>query len=187
MPMIAKCASSRSRSPAKGKSMKVVKTPRGGTVSGDMVALLDDRTLSQQARQQVDAERQDDRIEEEGDDAVAESQAAHDATGDLHVGDLAGHADDEGEIEKVPVVGILLAGEAKAARHPRAVAGIVGVAVEAVRIMDGKKQVGESPGQQDRAAGEDLMANGGPAGLLLGIVQDETDRQQAGSSGEDHQ
>ena len=44
---------------------------------------------------QVDAERQDHGVEQEGDDAVDERQAAHDAAGDLHVRDLAGHADDE--------------------------------------------------------------------------------------------
>src|SRR5258708_24269462 len=40
MPMIATCASSRSRSPANGKFMKVRKGLRGGTVSGGMADSL---------------------------------------------------------------------------------------------------------------------------------------------------
>src|SRR5476649_951738 len=190
MPMIAKCASSRSRSVASGKSMKVVKTARGGTVRDDMVVLLNDRWrrrfhdesyrgesllpllvaaatsrrrkhrmsswgvpglpdashhasatgLSQQAGQQVDAERQDDGVEEEGHDAVTEGQAAHEAAGDLHVGDLAGHADDKGEIEEVPVVAVLLAGKGEAAGYRRRVLRGRAFVIEGMRVVDGEEQ-----------------------------------------------
>src|SRR5216684_5483294 len=203
MPMIAKCASRRSRSWTNGKSMNVVKTPRGGTVSDVMVVLLEDqwrcrplddgdraclarrlhRIASQEAGQKIDSERQDDRVEEKGNDAVAERQATHDAPGDLHVRDLTGHPDDEREIEKVPVVRLFLARKSETACHSRLdsrCAAAPGVAIEDVGVVDREHGVGESPGQQDGQPGEADMLYGEPTRLLLGVVQDKADRQQAG-------
>src|SRR5665213_2336603 len=67
------------------------------------------------AGDEIDRQGQDDRIEKERQNAMPESQPAHMATGHLHVGDLAGHADDEGVIEKIPEIRILLVGKFEAA------------------------------------------------------------------------
>src|SRR5262245_42660389 len=81
-------------------------------------------TSSDRARRDVDHQSQQRRVEHEGDDAVYGGGAADDLVGDADVGDLRCHADDEGEINKVPVVGLLpvvAARELQAARFAAAI------------------------------------------------------------------
>src|SRR4030095_1360792 len=66
------------------------------------------------ARDDVYREGEDHDVEEEGQHAVGKADAAEAVVLDLHVGDLEGHADGEGEIEEVPVVRIRAAGEGEA-------------------------------------------------------------------------
>src|SRR5262249_35057942 len=69
---------------------------------------------SNRARRNVDGDRQQRGIEEERDDAVRGGGAADDLRRDGYVGNLRGHADDEGEIDEVPIVRFLLAGKGEA-------------------------------------------------------------------------
>src|SRR5262245_49542674 len=59
---------------------------------------------SDRARRDVDGDRQQRGIEEERDDAMRSGGAADDFGRDGYVGDLRRHADDEGEVDKVPIV-----------------------------------------------------------------------------------
>jgi hypothetical protein len=56
----------------------------------------------------VHADGDDEDVEEKCDGAMHQADATQIARGDLHVGDLEGHADGEREVREVPVIGILV-------------------------------------------------------------------------------
>src|SRR5205823_13210290 len=56
------------------------------------------------ARGDVDGQGEERGVEHEGHDAMGGDGAADLLARDAHVGDLRGHADDEGEVDEVPVV-----------------------------------------------------------------------------------
>ncbi|MNF01898.1 hypothetical protein D3C80_2009640 [compost metagenome] len=69
-------------------------------------------------------------------------------TADLDVGGLVGDADDQGEVQKVPVVGLGLARE----DQPLAIAlAPVVRGIELVGVVEGEDDVHEQPGQGDDA------------------------------------
>src|SRR5438552_2314382 len=72
--------------------------------------IMASRSLKQ-PRADADRQREDHRVEEEGEHAVDQRQAAQLARCHLHVGDLAGHADDEGVIKEIPVMRLAAAGK----------------------------------------------------------------------------
>jgi len=63
----------------------------------------------------IDGERQHGDVEEEGDDAVHRRQSADTLIGDLNVRHLRGHGDDQRVVEKVPIIGVFVAGKDQAA------------------------------------------------------------------------
>src|SRR6185437_10996354 len=67
------------------------------------------------AGDEIHRKREDEGIEEETEDAVRQHHPAHGPRRHLHVGDLARHADDIGEIEKIPIVRQFVAGKFEAA------------------------------------------------------------------------
>src|SRR5262249_1071816 len=84
---------------------------------------------SNRAGGNVHRQRQQCRIEEERHDTVCVDGVADRAPGDGNVGDLRGHADDEGEVDEIPVVRRLLAGKVEATRL------VVARAIEIMRVM----------------------------------------------------
>jgi hypothetical protein len=83
---------------------------------------------------------------------VQGGDAAELLTADLDVGGLVGDADDQGEVQKVPVVGVILAGKDQALSIAFS---CVGRGVEFVRVVQGEDDVHEQPGQGDDGDGEE--------------------------------
>ena len=67
-----------------------------------------------------------------------------------HVGDLRGHADDQGEVDKVPVVRLF---QTARERHPADAA----LVVELVRVVQCEHRMDESPRQHDCDRREDEL------------------------------
>src|SRR5882757_4904378 len=65
-------------------------------------------TASDRAGGNVDHQGHQRGVVDERDDAVGGGGAADDLVGNADIGDLGGHADDEGEIHEVPVVGVIV-------------------------------------------------------------------------------
>src|SRR6267142_6417353 len=95
------------------------------------------------ARGDIDRQREEGGVEDEGHDAVGGDGAADLLAGDGDVGDLGRHADDEGEVDEVPVVGLRAA-----AREGHAAADVL--VVELVGVVQREDGVDERPRQQDR-------------------------------------
>src|ERR1700720_1550004 len=66
---------------------------------------------SNQARDRVDEESENDGVEPEGEPAVHECKGAHFARSNLDVRGLAGHADDKGIVGKIKIIGRPFAGK----------------------------------------------------------------------------
>ena len=72
---------------------------------------------------------------------MGEREAAHGARCHLHIRDLAGHADDEGEVKEIPIVGKVGAREGEtAAVDTRAAPGIAIVVMSVVEREDGVRE-----------------------------------------------
>src|SRR5882724_5358018 len=103
-------------------------------------------------------------VEEEGHDAVGSDRAADHLAGDSHVGDLRRHSDDEGEVDEVPVVRLVLAAWEG---QPAAIAFIV----ELMRVVQREHRVDEGPRQHDgngrKDEGARLPAAAGPRSAEL--------------------
>src|SRR5438093_3841926 len=76
-------------------------------------------------------------VEKEGHDAVSGDGAADLLSRNAHVGDLRGHADDQGEVDKVPVVRLF---QTARERHPADAA----LVVELVRVVQCEHRMDES-------------------------------------------
>src|SRR5262249_28893323 len=88
----------------------------------------------------VESQRQDREIEEKRRDAMQIDAAADPLAGDGDVRHLRRHRDHEREVEKIPVVGALVAGKLQAAN-----ALVAALAVIFVRVMQREDRVHEQP------------------------------------------
>src|SRR2546428_4084798 len=79
------------------------------------------------ARGDVDRQREQRGVEDEGHDAVGGDGAADLLVGDADVRHLRGHPDDEGEVDEVPVVGLRLAAREGHAAADGLVVELIGV------------------------------------------------------------
>ena len=154
-----------------GQGLGRLRRGRGGGSSAALLSGVGDR--------RVHRERQDHRVVEERADAVRQGRPAHGGGADHDVGDLGGHADDEGEVEEVPGAGVLGSGEVEAARLSAAGPG----RVEEVGVVEGGQRVQGEPAERDAGHGED--AGGGIAGAHL--AQEKEDRREAEARGGDGQ
>jgi len=84
---------------------------------------------SNQARDRVDEEGENDGVEPEGEPAVHERKAAHFARSNLDVRDLAGHADNKSVVGKIKIIGRPFAGKNQAGGMST-LFGIVTVAIK---------------------------------------------------------
>ena len=89
----------------------------------------DPMSQSNQARDRVDEEGENDGVEPEGEPAVHECKAAHFTRSDLDVRDLAGHADDKCVVGKIKIIGPQFAGKNEAGGMS-ILFGIVAVAIK---------------------------------------------------------
>src|SRR5436305_1792546 len=102
----------------------------------------------QEPRNGVNQERQNDRIEPEGDHSVEQRYSPHPFCRDLHVGHLTGHADHERKVGEIKVVWILVTGKVQSL-----VRGLVAitVAIIQVRVMQAVDGVKKEPRYRDGA------------------------------------
>ncbi len=84
---------------------------------------------SNQARDRVDEEGENDGVEPEGEPAVHECKAAHFARSDLDVRNLTGHTDDKSVVGKIKIIGRPFAGKNQAGGMS-ILFGIVAVAIK---------------------------------------------------------
>ena len=101
--------------------------------------------------------------------------APDDLAGDGDVGDLRGHADDQREIEKIAIVGFVVAGKMQPAEFL-----VAAFAVIFVRIVQRKDRVHERPRQHDGRHGEQHMDDHEFMARLLRAAELEHDGDQAG-------
>src|SRR5437763_15270343 len=101
-----------------------------------MVAVMPDRL--QRAGRDVDGQCQQGGIEDERNDAVGKHGAADRLAAHGHIGDLRAHADDEGKIEEVHVVGLRLLARKL---HAAALGGVL--VIELVRVVQREHGVRE--------------------------------------------
>src|SRR5260370_25082763 len=109
------------------------------------------RTSSDKTGPDVDGQREHDRVEEEGDDAMRERGAAHAERDRIDVGRRAGAADHEGVVEEVPEGRRLVARELQpraGGRRGRRLAIVVRVIL--MRVMQREEEMDERPGADDR-------------------------------------
>src|SRR5579871_5273609 len=101
----------------------------------------------------VDGECQQRDVEEERDDGMHGDRVANGFRRHANIGDLRGHADAEGEIDEVPVVRLVVAGE-----HQRCSGAAVSVTtIVFVGIVQGEDGVDQRPGEEDGRRGEQQM------------------------------
>src|SRR6185312_1233431 len=134
------------------------------------------------AGDEIHRKREDEGIEEETEDAVRQHHPAHGPRRHLHVGDLARHADDIGEIEKIPIVRQFVAGKFEAAAILSSLARRV-VAVEMMTVMQREHGMNHGPRRENgqRRQHESYREYG--IGRVSRLDETETERQQADERG----
>src|SRR5471032_316302 len=95
--------------------------------------------------------------------------AADDLVGNADVGDLGSHADDEGEINEIPIVGMLMLVAARKLQAPGLAAAVV-----IMGVMQREGGMHRSPGQYDRGGRQRQLGRAAVRGAEL-----EYDRSDA--------
>src|SRR5437870_10366637 len=103
-------------------------------------------TSSDKTSPDIDGEREHDRVEEEGDDAMRERGAPRQSRDDVDVRCRAGAADHEGIIEEIAEGRLLVAGKTQRRLHRRDLA----VRVILMGVVEREQDVDERPGRDDR-------------------------------------
>lgn len=136
----------------------------------------------EQAGGNVDREREDGGVEQEGEHAMDQADASHRFRGDVDIRRLGRGADDVGKIEKVAVSGIVVIGKLDA---PRLTCHTCHEIV--VGIMYGKHHVSEGPRSQDGEQRQHDIEETGAAMQVFGNRQFEDYGGHAGDRTDDHQ
>ena len=120
---------------------------------------------SRQARRNIHRQRQHGGVEEERDHAVQRHQPSQAARPYRGIGGLRGRADRGGEIQEIPIVGHVAAGEHQPALGVAAILGQIIV----VRVMQSEGDLRHSPGNddgRDGKAAQERLFHAGDRGLF---------------------
>ena len=99
---------------------------------------------SEETRDGVDEQRENNGVKAEGEHAVEQSQATQSARRYLHIGNLAGHPDDKGEVSKIEIIRRTLPGKFQTSGMS-VFARFVAVTVKDVSVMQSENRMDEHP------------------------------------------
>jgi len=139
------------------------------------------RANSEKTGHRVDGKRENYGIEAKRQYAMEQYQSPHFARRDLNIGNLAGHADDIGEIGKVTIIRLVFFGEVKAAG---VFLGIdFTITIEFVGIAQAENCVHEQPREHNRRKSEEQVNC--QMRLWLGVTDKKRHREKGGTGDDD--